>query len=209
MHVKKACLVINPRGGENVAKIRDILAVFSAAGWETDIAIKQYGGHAIELATQAAKEGCDLVIAYGGDGTVNQVVNGVMIADEKGYHSTVGVIPGGTVNLWATELGIPFDPIKAALTLVMSHTGKVDVGHVEVEGFIFPGTTQGKDNVTKSLRSTDTDNSQQDSNRLQGEHLEALLDHGRRAKVEGVAQNAIRKIATLLLVLRGIRIQVR
>lgn len=93
MKCKKACLVINPRAGENLAKISDVMAVLSAVGWKTDIAIKEYGGHTMELATRAAGKHYDLVIAYGGDGTLNQVVNGVM--NTKGQQSIVGLIPGG------------------------------------------------------------------------------------------------------------------
>ena len=140
MKGKKACLVINPRAGENLAKIPDILAVLSAAGWSTDISLKEYGGQTMDLATRAAEDGYDLVVAYGGDGTLNQVVNGVMNA--KGQHSIIGVIPGGTANVWASEIGVPGDPVKAALTLYNSEVRKVDVGHVEVEGLTFPGATQ-------------------------------------------------------------------
>ncbi len=94
MKCKRACLVINPRAGQNIAKLADVIAVLAAAGWKTDIAIKEYGGHSMELATKAAEEDYDLVIGYGGDGTLNNVVNGVM--NVKGQHSIVGVIPGGT-----------------------------------------------------------------------------------------------------------------
>ena len=139
MHCKKTCLVINPRSGENLAKIADVIAVLSAAGWNTTIRIKEYGGHSMELATEAAEEGYDMVIAYGGDGTLNQVVNGVMNA--KGQHSIVGLIPGGTANVWASEIGIPADPVKAALTVVGSEVRKVDIGHAEVQGLTFPDTT--------------------------------------------------------------------
>jgi len=55
MKCKKACLVINPRAGQNLAKLNDVLAVLSAAGWNTDIAIKEYGGHTMELATKSAR----------------------------------------------------------------------------------------------------------------------------------------------------------
>src|SRR2546430_14608984 len=68
MKCKKACLVINPRAGQNLAKLSDVMAVLSAAGWKTDIAIKEYGGHTMELATRAAEKNYDLVIAYGGEG---------------------------------------------------------------------------------------------------------------------------------------------
>jgi len=141
MKCKKACLVINPRGGQNLARLTDMMAVFAAAGWKTDIAIKEYGGHTMELATRAAEKNYDLVIAYGGDGTLNQVVNGVMNA--RGQQSIVGLIPGGTANVWASEIGIPADPVKAALTLVNSECRKVDVGHVEVEALTFLDITQG------------------------------------------------------------------
>ncbi|HCI82010.1 MAG TPA: diacylglycerol kinase, partial [Ktedonobacter sp.] len=131
MHVKKASLIINPRTGQNVAKITDVLAIFSAAGWKTDIALKEYGGQTMELANEAAQEKRNLVIAYGGDGTLNQVVNGVM--NTKGQHNIIGVIPGGTANVWAGEVGIPSDPVKAALTLVNSEARKVDIGHVAID----------------------------------------------------------------------------
>src|SRR5437762_13558923 len=131
MKCKKACLVIDPRSGQNLAKLNDVMAVLSAAGWKTDIAIKEYGGHTMELATRAAEKNYDLVIAYGGDGTLNQVVNGVMNA--KGQQSIVGLSPGGTANVWASGIGIPADPVKAALTLVISACRKVEIAHVEVE----------------------------------------------------------------------------
>ncbi|HVB26266.1 MAG TPA: diacylglycerol kinase family protein [Ktedonobacteraceae bacterium] len=140
MQCKKACLVINPRAGENIAKITDVLAVLAAAGWETDIVLKKYGGQTMELAAEAAEKGYDLVVGYGGDGTLNQVVNGVM--NKKGQHNIVGLIPGGTANVWAGEVGIPGDPVKAALTLVNSDSRKVDVGHVELASLTFPDTTQ-------------------------------------------------------------------
>src|SRR6266567_6268248 len=138
MREKKACLIINPRGGQNIAKLPDITTVLAAAGWKTDIAIKEYGGHSMELANKGAEEGYDLIIGYGGDGTLNNVVNGVMSA--KGQHSIVGVIPGGTANVWASEIGIPIDPVKSSLTLVNSEARKVDIGHVEVESLTFPDT---------------------------------------------------------------------
>ncbi|MBV9614931.1 MAG: hypothetical protein JO031_05655 [Ktedonobacteraceae bacterium] len=139
MDCKKATLVINPRTGENVAKITDVLAILAAAGWKTGITLKEYGGHTLKLAQQASKDKSDLVIAYGGDGTLNQVVNGVM--NTRKSQSAVGVIPGGTANVWAGEIGIPVDPVKAALSLVNSEVRKVDVGHVEVKNLTYAEDT--------------------------------------------------------------------
>ncbi|GAC1361343.1 MAG: hypothetical protein NVS2B12_21470 [Ktedonobacteraceae bacterium] len=137
MSAKTVSLIINPRTGENVAKLQDILAVLSAAGWKTRVALKEYGKHGMQLARKAATSENDLVIAYGGDGTLNQVVNGVMSV--KGQKSAVGIIPGGTVNVWAGEMGVPLDPVKAALSLVGSQVRKVDVGRIAVHAVTFPG----------------------------------------------------------------------
>src|SRR5579859_4539699 len=142
MKGKKASLVINPRGGANIAKLPDVLAIFAAADWRTDLTLKEYGSQAMELAARATEAGSDLVIAYGGDGTLNQVINGVM--DTKGQNSIVGLIPGGTANVWATEMGIPNDPVKAALMLINSDVRSVDIGHVQVEGIAFRSETQEK-----------------------------------------------------------------
>ena len=106
MKCKKACLVINPRAGQNLAQLTAVMAVLAAAGWKTDIAIKEYGGHTMELGTRAAEKNYDLVIAYGGDGTLNEVLNG--IADENGLERVrLGVLPLGTVNVFAKELNLP------------------------------------------------------------------------------------------------------
>ena len=132
-------MIINPRAGQNVVKIADLIAVLSAAGWRTEIALKEFGGQSMELATRAVKANCDLVIGYGGDGTLNQVLNGAMNARKRS--SAIGVIPGGTANVWAAEIGVPSDPVKAALALVDSETRKIDIGHVEVQGLVFTATT--------------------------------------------------------------------
>src|SRR5437763_3147255 len=142
MHHQKVCLVINPRDGQNLSKLTGILAVFAAADWHTDIVLKEYGGHTMELATNAATQGYDQVIAYGGDGTLNQVVNGLM--NGKKHKSILGTLPGGTVNQWAAEIGVPQDPVKAALALVSSNVRKVDVAHVDVTSLTFLPSTQNE-----------------------------------------------------------------
>ena len=140
MKSRHTSLVINPRAGQNLAKMTAILAIFAAAGWKTDLALKEYGGHTMALTTQAASDGSDLVIAYGGDGTLNQVVNGVMHA--KHQQSVIGLIPGGTANVWASEIGVPTDPVQAALALIESEARKVDIGHIAVEGIVLPDGSQ-------------------------------------------------------------------
>jgi YegS/Rv2252/BmrU family lipid kinase len=135
MNHQKVCLIINPRDGQNFSKLTAILAIFAAAGWHTDIVIREYGGHVIELAANAARQEYDQVIAYGGDGTLNQVVNGLM--NSKKHTSIIGTLPGGTVNQWAAEVGIHQDPVKGALALVNSDVRKVDVANVDVTSLTF------------------------------------------------------------------------
>ncbi len=155
MREKKVSLLINPRTGENVAKLPAILAVLAAAGWKTHVELKEYGKHVMQLARKAANEGDDLVLAYGGDGTLNQVVNGVLSTDHKGC--VVGVMPGGTANVWAGEIGIPTDPIKASLALINSDIRKVDVGQITLHSVTFPSDepahTDKKQKASKSKAS--------------------------------------------------------
>jgi YegS/Rv2252/BmrU family lipid kinase len=143
MKSKTAYLIINPRLGKKVDALTAMIAALSAAGWKTHTAIKEFGGHTRKLARKAAEAGYDLVIGFGGDGTLNQIVNGVMAV--KRNRCIVGVIPGGTANVWAHEIGMSADPVKACLLLINSEGCKVDVGHVAVDSFpIASGKNDGE-----------------------------------------------------------------
>ncbi len=151
MRCKDAYLVINPRAGQDMTRITDVIAVLSAAGWKTDNALVEYGGHAGELAAKAVKHGYDLIIAHGGDGTTNEVVNAVMNSKER--QCIVGVLPGGTANQWAHEIGVPVDPVKAALALVNSDARNVDVGRIQVQQLTFPTSTHNNQEQPKQKKS--------------------------------------------------------
>jgi len=139
-----ACLIVHPRSGKNLAHVADVVAVLAKAGWTTDVVVKESKGQTMELAARAADAGYDFVIAYGGDGTVNHVLNGVLAF--RGKRTTaVGVIPGGTANVWAAEVGIPTDPVRAAESLIESAVRDVDVGHVGVESITLGAERSDKD----------------------------------------------------------------
>jgi diacylglycerol kinase family enzyme len=165
LRCKKAALIINPRAGQNFTRIADVLAVLYAAGWKTDIAVKHYAGHVIELATRAAEQDYDLIIAFGGDGTINHVVNGVMAAKGKGRRTAFGVIPGGTANQWASETSVPVDPVKAALALIDSIVHTVDLGRLQVQAIVFPNQTQENQRQQRKGRKARKSKAKQSSRR--------------------------------------------
>ncbi len=129
VHTVRACLITNPKGGRGGIDLAPILPVLAAHGWDVTVRQKQGGGHATELAREAVAEGFDVVVADGGDGTVGEVVDGVV-----GTDVAVGVLPGGTANLWAKEIGVSSDLAEAALQLVAAQRRRIDVGHVTING---------------------------------------------------------------------------
>jgi YegS/Rv2252/BmrU family lipid kinase len=139
-----ACLIVHPRSGMNMRRVPDVVAELSRAGWKTDVVLKETKGQTMALAARAAKAGYDFVIGYGGDGTVNHVINGVLACPSR-RGTAVGVIPGGTANVWAAEVGIPIDPVRAARTMTESEPRCVDVGHVGVESIAFAAGATERD----------------------------------------------------------------
>jgi len=109
----RALLVVNPKATATTARARDVLAHALASETKLDVVHTDARGHATELARQAALDGLDLVVALGGDGTVNEVVNG-LLADGPGPSvPALAVVPGGSTNVFARALGLPESPIEA------------------------------------------------------------------------------------------------
>lgn len=106
-----------------------------AAGIDFESVISENHGHAIELARRAALAGWELIVAAGGDGTVNEVVNGLMLAEAEGAHSRLGVLPIGSGNDFASVLGIPMDLTQAAQKLAQGTLRRVDLGRVNGRWF--------------------------------------------------------------------------
>jgi diacylglycerol kinase family enzyme len=109
----RALLVVNPKATATTPRARDVLAHALASETKLDVVETNARGHAMELARQAALDGLDLVVALGGDGTVNEVVNG-LLADGPGPGvPALAVVPGGSTNVFARALGLPESPIEA------------------------------------------------------------------------------------------------
>jgi YegS/Rv2252/BmrU family lipid kinase len=91
-------------------------------------------GQAIDLARQAAADGYERVVAMGGDGTTNEVTNGLLMAAEEGYQGMLGIIPAGSGNDFAYAVGIPGNPEGACRRLAEGRERVVDVVQVTVDG---------------------------------------------------------------------------
>jgi diacylglycerol kinase family enzyme len=109
----RALLVVNPKATATTERARDVLAHALASETKLDVVHTNARGHATELARQAALDGLDLVVALGGDGTVNEVVNGLLTDGPGPNVPALAVVPGGSTNVFARALGLPESPIEA------------------------------------------------------------------------------------------------
>lgn len=132
----RVAILINPisgtGGSPEIARRRAGLAAAIAArhGLSADIIITERPGHARELAASAVERGAGLVVAWGGDGTVNEIVSTVAFRDVA-----LGVVPSGSGNGLARELGLPFDPAAALGVALTGRSRAVDCG--ELDGRLF------------------------------------------------------------------------
>ncbi|MEU9153874.1 diacylglycerol kinase family protein [Streptomyces sp. NPDC048417] len=116
----RALLVVNPAATTTSARRRDVLIHALASEVELEAVTTEYRGHARDLGRQAAEsEDIDLVVALGGDGTVNEVVNGLLYAGpDPDRLPGLAVVPGGSTNVFARALGLPNDPVEATGALL-------------------------------------------------------------------------------------------
>ncbi len=135
MEGKKLLFIVNPRAGRNKphGPLFDALAVLSAAGYLVRIHQTTAPGDAAET---AAREGgqYDLVVAAGGDGTLNEVISGLMRLDAP---PPLGYLPQGTTNDFASCLKISHDPVEAARAIVLDRVRELDVGTWNRRSFVY------------------------------------------------------------------------
>ncbi|HKW33421.1 MAG TPA: diacylglycerol kinase family protein [Candidatus Acidoferrum sp.] len=129
--LQNALLIHNPNAGNGghgrrrlVDKARHI---FATRGIDADLAETTGPGHATEIAARAAAENRGLVIACGGDGTLNEIVNG-LAAHQNGHPVPLALLPGGTANILAKELDLPWDIPRAAEKLVHGTVKEIALG---------------------------------------------------------------------------------
>lgn len=129
----KPTLIYNPsaaqgKAGKNLSEVQSLL---SARNFDYDLKLTERQGHALVLASQAAESGCKLVIAAGGDGTINEVINGLMLANVKGHKCpTLAVLPVGRGNDFTFGMNIPHNLEAACDLLLNGKPRRIDVGLV-------------------------------------------------------------------------------
>lgn len=126
-------MVCNPRAGRNVGMdgLAGAVDVFTAAGWDLTLETTSRPGDATDLARAAVESGADAVIVAGGDGTLNEAVQGL-----AGSETALGYVPYGTVNVWAREMRLPLQAEGAARELVAGRLERVDLGVADGRYFL-------------------------------------------------------------------------
>ena len=122
-----AILIVNPRATSTTSLRRDVITRALASVVDLAVTETRYRGHATKLAAAAVEAGHGLVLTLGGDGTVNEVVNGIVgtgQADHGGIQparrQALAALPGGSANVFTRALGLPADPVDAAGQIISS-----------------------------------------------------------------------------------------
>ncbi len=133
MRFERVHVVINPAAGQDEPILSVLNDVFRPAGIDWNVSITKAPGDAAEQARQAVKDGADVVVSYGGDGTVAEVASGLM-----GSSVPLAILPGGTANAMSSELNIPQTLRPAAELICAENTviRKIDMGEVNGRPFI-------------------------------------------------------------------------
>jgi diacylglycerol kinase (ATP) len=131
--MRKTRIILTPvaGAGNGLKALPTIEALLAKNGLQTEIIQSQAVGHAIELARKAALDGNEVIVAVGGDGTVNEVLNGMLQAEQEGSTlPALGVLCVGRGNDFAGSAGIPEDLEGGIQALIANHRKRIDIGRV-------------------------------------------------------------------------------
>jgi diacylglycerol kinase family enzyme len=134
--VEKVLLITNPSAGSVSSRKREVIAKALASDFKLETATTDSRGHAIELARDGVDRGFHAVVAEGGDGTINEVAQGLVGSDVA-----LGILPGGTTNVMARSFGMPVDAVEATAYLAMKLRAddrrRINVGRLNSRYFLF------------------------------------------------------------------------
>ena len=109
----RALLLYNPNATTTTSRVTDVIAGALSAELKLDVEATKRRDHASFLAAGAVHEGYEVVLALGGDGTANEVMQGIAGSDVR-----LAIIPGGSTNVWARSLGLPNDAVEATAVIL-------------------------------------------------------------------------------------------
>jgi diacylglycerol kinase family enzyme len=121
-------LIVNPHATSTTPLRRDVIARALASELDLTVVQTRYRGHAAHFAEEATRHGHDLVLTLGGDGTVNEAVNGLLrgippAAGGPAARPALAAVPGGSANVFTRALGMPSDPVDATGRILAALTG--------------------------------------------------------------------------------------
>lgn len=127
MSIRKATLISNPKtgryGSRRLRPIPELASRLEALGLKVDLRLTSGPGDAAEIASRVARNGSSDVIVAGGDGTINEAIQGL-----AGTNARLAIIPRGTANVLARELGLPLDDEQALQVAAQGKTRKIYLG---------------------------------------------------------------------------------
>ncbi|SUA72956.1 Putative lipid kinase SP_1045 [Nocardia otitidiscaviarum] len=141
----RTLLIVNPNATSTTPETRDLLAHALESRTQLTVVHTEHRGHAAELAQWAADIEMDLIVVHGGDGTVNETINGFLplpgAANQRERLPRLGIIPGGSANVFARALGIDPDPVRATNQLIdllsVDKDRRIGLGVADDRWFIF------------------------------------------------------------------------
>ncbi len=131
--MRRALVVYNPvsRNAPSWLRMQEAARAMAGEGWDVSVKATQASGHGIELARAAAADGVEVVFSCGGDGTINEVLNGIV-----GTESALGVLRGGMGDVFGKEAGIARAPEKGLRVLLDGVRHRIDLGRANERYFL-------------------------------------------------------------------------
>jgi len=133
---RRMLIIVNPYATTVSDRLKNLVVYALRGRYEVDAIDTNARGHATELSREAAREGYDVVVAFGGDGTVNEAANGLV-----GSNTPLTCLPGGRANVYCRMLGIPTDVVDATEHLLLMadewRPQRADIGSVNDRAFLF------------------------------------------------------------------------
>lgn len=146
----RAVIIFNPFAGQATGLAQELDAaaqVWRDQGWYVELQPTTAAGDGTRLARLAVEQQCEMVVAAGGDGTINEVVNGL-----AGSATVLAALPLGTVNVWARELRLPLQPRAAAEAMLTWKARPIDLGRAGSHYFLLMAGIGFDATITSEVR---------------------------------------------------------